>query len=56
MATVPPSGAGIRNNRKRVMMDQKYTTYFRPEIDAMEGYTPGEQPKTADIVKLNTYF
>ncbi len=36
------------------MMDQEYITYFRPEIDAMEGYTPGEQPKTADIVKLNT--
>ena len=36
------------------MMDQEYTTYFRPEIDTMEGYTPGEQPKTADIVKLNT--
>ena len=29
-------------------------SYFRPEIDAMAGYTPGEQPKMADLVKLNT--
>lgn len=31
-----------------------YVSYFRPGIDAMEGYAPGEQPKTADIIKLNT--
>ena len=31
-----------------------YQSYFRPGIDAMEGYTPGEQPKTMDIIKLNT--
>ena len=31
-----------------------YKSYFRPGIDAMEGYTPGEQPKTMDIIKLNT--
>ncbi len=29
-------------------------SYFRPEIDALEGYTPGEQPKFANLVKLNT--
>lgn len=29
-------------------------SYFRPEIDAMEGYTPGEQPKMTRLVKLNT--
>ena len=29
-------------------------SYFRPEIDAMTGYVPGEQPKMADLVKLNT--
>ncbi len=28
--------------------------YFRPEIAAMAGYTPGEQPETADVIKLNT--
>ncbi len=28
--------------------------YFRPEIAAMAGYTPGEQPRTADLIKLNT--
>ncbi len=31
-----------------------YQSYFRPAIDAMDGYTPGEQPKMADLVKLNT--
>ena len=31
-----------------------YISYFRPGIDVMEGYTPGEQPKTADVIKLNT--
>ena len=28
--------------------------YLRPNIRAMAGYTPGEQPQTADYVKLNT--
>ena len=36
------------------MNSGNYISYFRPGIDAMEGYTPGEQPKTADIIKLNT--
>ena len=29
-------------------------SYFRPEIDALAGYTPGEQPKLQRLVKLNT--
>ncbi len=29
-------------------------THFRPEIEAMAGYVPGEQPQTDDFVKLNT--
>ena len=29
-------------------------TYFRDNIDQMAGYTPGFQPKAADVVKLNT--
>jgi len=29
-------------------------SYFRPEIDALAGYTPGEQPKMPGLVKLNT--
>ena len=29
-------------------------SYFRPEIDALAGYTPGEQPKVPGLVKLNT--
>lgn len=31
------------------------TTYFRPSVDAMTGYVPGEQPKPGtNIIKLNT--
>jgi histidinol-phosphate aminotransferase len=29
-------------------------SYFRPNIDAMEGYTPGEQPEGDEFIKLNT--
>lgn len=32
----------------------KYVSPFRPEIDAMTGYTPGEQPKIPNLIKLNT--
>lgn len=28
--------------------------YFRPNIEAMEGYTPGEQPDDPSVIKLNT--
>ncbi len=28
--------------------------YFRPEIEAMAGYTPGEQPRVGKTIKLNT--
>ena len=29
-------------------------SHFRPAIDALAGYTPGEQPKMNRLVKLNT--
>ncbi len=29
-------------------------SYFRPEIDALTGYTPGEQPQAGKYIKLNT--
>ena len=29
-------------------------TYFRPEIEAMAGYVPGEQPRDGEFIKLNT--
>jgi histidinol-phosphate aminotransferase len=28
--------------------------YFRPEIEAMAGYVPGEQPQDGEFIKLNT--
>lgn len=30
------------------------TSYFRPSIDEMSAYTPGEQPKVSNLVKINT--
>lgn len=35
-----------KNVRKR--------SYFRTAIDLLDGYTPGEQPKTPSLIKLNT--
>jgi histidinol-phosphate aminotransferase len=29
-------------------------SYFRPEIDALAGYVPGEQPQQGKFIKLNT--
>ena len=29
-------------------------TYFRPHIESLEGYVPGEQPQAGKFVKLNT--
>ena len=29
-------------------------SFFRPAIDALDGYVPGEQPDQPDVVKLNT--
>lgn len=29
-------------------------SYFRPAVEAMAGYVPGEQPKMANLIKLNT--
>lgn len=28
--------------------------YFRPEIEALSGYVPGEQPDSREVIKLNT--
>ncbi len=30
------------------------SSYIRPEILAMQGYVPGEQPREGNIIKLNT--
>jgi histidinol-phosphate aminotransferase len=29
-------------------------SFFRPEIEAMAGYVPGEQPQHGEVIKLNT--
>ncbi len=29
-------------------------SYFRPAVDAMAGYVPGEQPKIDNLIKINT--
>ena len=29
-------------------------SYFRPEIEALAGYTPGDQPRAGKFIKLNT--
>lgn len=29
-------------------------SYFRPNIDQMKGYVPGEQPRESEVIKLNT--
>src|SRR6185369_8513628 len=29
-------------------------SYFRPEIERMQGYVPGEQPQGGKFIKLNT--
>ncbi|QBG46165.1 histidinol-phosphate transaminase [Verrucomicrobia bacterium S94] len=39
----------VLKNKKAEMSD-----LIRKSVQAMEGYVPGEQPKEADIVKLNT--
>jgi len=31
-----------------------YRSYFRPAINAMSGYAPGEQPQVHNLIKLNT--
>ena len=40
--------------QKRIAEMNSYVSYFRPEIDSMTGYTPGEQPKGVPVIKLNT--
>ncbi len=35
-------------------MTPEYRSFFRPEIDAMAGYAPGEQPRMTNLIKLNT--
>ena len=36
------------------MKSDKYISYFRKDIDRMEGYTPGEQLNIPELIKLNT--
>ena len=36
------------------MSSDNYISYFRRDIDAMEGYAPGEQLNVPELIKLNT--
>lgn len=36
------------------MTSDKYISYFRKDIDRMEGYAPGEQLNIPELIKLNT--
>ena len=36
------------------MTNNSLLKYFRSEIAAMSPYTPGEQPQTGKVIKLNT--
>jgi histidinol-phosphate aminotransferase len=36
------------------MIQREVMSYFRENVERTEGYTPGFQPKAADVVKLNT--
>ena len=48
--------AAIRRTTPRSSNERRWPqkSYFRAEIDALEGYAPGEQPKFTNLVKLNT--
>ena len=36
------------------VLESSLFDYLRPSVRAMAGYTPGEQPRLGDIIKLNT--
>jgi histidinol-phosphate aminotransferase len=37
-----------------VSSDSSERDFFRPEVAKMSGYTPGEQPRSTSLIKLNT--
>jgi len=50
---MPDCSDGNNRSEKKVCI-KMFKSYFRPEVDALAGYTPGEQPKMNDLIKLNT--
>ena len=55
MARPMPGVAGGRRGGVTVYNGTSAMSYFRPTVDALRAYEPGEQPPPdADIVKLNT--
>src|SRR5579872_5678891 len=44
----------ISSAAKPQLTGEKCQSLFRPDIDRIEGYTPGEQPQESGWIKLNT--
>jgi histidinol-phosphate aminotransferase len=55
-AALPQSDSiSMHNSSSRLTgADQTRPSLFRPDIDRIEGYTPGEQPQESGWIKLNT--
>ena len=52
-----PRGADRASSQRRHSLARRgplRMSYFRPHVEALQGYIPGEQPQSAEIIKLNT--
>jgi histidinol-phosphate aminotransferase len=51
---VEESRLAIPPHRTAQELKQKMTEFLRPSVRGMAGYVPGEQPREAEVIKLNT--